>query len=188
MVNKTFNEVATEWKKMKKPYVKKSTYSAYSLIIENHLVPFFGNKTSISEQMVQNYAFEKFNSGLSTKSIKDTIVVLKMIAKYVDKIGFHGTTNWDIIFPTELRKDSIEVLDLNTQRKIMSYVKRNISFRNLGIYLCLSTGVRIGELCALQWKDIDTDTGYVSVNKTIARIYLMDENGENRTEVVIDTP
>lgn len=188
MVNKTFNEVATEWKKMKKPYVKKSTYSAYSLIIENHLVPFFGNKTSISEQMVQNYAFEKFNSGLSTKSIKDTIVVLKMIAKYVDKIGFHGTTNWDIIFPTELRKDSIEVLDLNTQRKIMSYVKRNISFRNLGIYLCLSTGVRIGELCALQWKDIDTDTGYVSVNKTIARIYLMDENGKNRTEVVIDTP
>lgn len=188
MVNKTFNEVATEWKKMKKPYVKKSTYSAYSLIIENHLVPFFGNKTSISEQMVQNYAFEKFNSGLSTKSIKDTIVVLKMIAKYVDKIGFHGTTNWDIIFPAELRKDSIEVLDLNTQRKIMSYVKRNISFRNLGIYLCLSTGVRIGELCALQWKDIDTDTGYVSVNKTIARIYLMDENGENRTEVVIDTP
>ena len=173
---------------MIKPYVKKSTYSAYSLIIENHLVPFFGNKTSISEQMVQNYAFEKFNSGLSTKSIKDTIVVLKMIAKYVDKIGFHGTTNWDIIFPTELRKDSIEVLDLNTQRKIMSYVKRNISFRNLGIYLCLSTGVRIGELCALQWKDIDTDTGYVSVNKTIARIYLMDENGKNRTEVVIDTP
>ena len=70
----------------------------------------------------------------------------------------------------------------------MSYVKRNISFRNLGIYLCLSTGVRIGELCALQWKDIDTDTGYVSVNKTIARIYLMDENGKNRTEVVIDTP
>ena len=188
MVNKTFNEVATEWKKMIKPYVKKSTYSAYSLIIENHLVPFFGNKTSISEQMVQNYAFEKFNSGLSTKSIKDTIVVLKMIAKYGDKIGFHGTTNWDIIFPTELRKDSIEVLDLNTQRKIMSYVKRNISFRNLGIYLCLSTGVRIGELCALQWKDIDTDTGYVSVNKTIARIYLMDENGKNRTEVVIDTP
>ena len=111
-----------------------------------------------------------------------------MIVKYGDKIGFHGTTNWDIIFPAELRKDSIEVLDLNTQRKIMSYVKRNISFRNLGIYLCLSTGVRIGELCALQWKDIDTDTGYVSVNKTIARIYLMDENGKNRTEVVIDTP
>ena len=67
MVNKTFNEVATEWKKMKKPYVKKSTYSAYSLIIENHLVPFFFFITSISEQMVQNYAFEKFNSGLSRK-------------------------------------------------------------------------------------------------------------------------
>lgn len=138
--------------------------------------------------MVQNYAFEKFNNGLSTKSIKDTIVVLKMIVKYGDKNGFPGTTNWDIIFPAALKKDSIEVLDLNTQRRIMSYIKRNITFRNLGIYLCLSTGVRIGELCALQWKDIDTNSGYVSVNKTIARIYLMGENGKKRTEVIIDTP
>jgi integrase len=63
----------------------------------------------------------------------------------------------------------------------------HFTFENLGIYMCLSTGMRIGEICALKWDDIDLESCVISVNKTIQRIYIMDEP-ERHTEIIIDTP
>lgn len=188
MENKTFYEISTEWKLMKQSYVKKTTYSAYNLIIVNHLLPYFKDKTSINEADVQEFAISKLNDGLSSKSIKDILIVLKMIITYGNKHGFHCLTDWNIQLPTNQRKRSIEVFNLDVQRKIMKYIKANFTFRNLGIYLCLSTGLRIGEICALQWKDIDINSGLITVSKTIGRIYLIDDNNNKHTEVIIDTP
>ena len=44
----------------------------------------------------------------------------------------------------------------------------------LGIMICLMSGLRIGEICALQWKDLDVDGGVIHVSKTLQRIYLSD--------------
>lgn len=187
MTTKSFKEIATEWREFKKNYIKRSTYSAYTLIVENHLIPFFGNKTQITEREIQRYALFKHNDGLSSKSIKDTIVVLKMILKYGCKQGYLKTTSWDIILPTEEKKNNIAVFNIDTQKKIMSYIHSNFTFKNFGIYLCLSTGLRIGEVCALQWKDIDINTGLISITKTIGRIYII-ENSIKHTELIIDSP
>ena len=69
----------------------------------------------------------------------------------------------------------------------MQYVTDNFTFRNLGIYICLSTGMRIGEVCALKWSDIDLGTETIHVNRTIERIYIIEGN-ERHTELVIGTP
>ena len=53
-------------------------------------------------------------------------------------------------------------------------ISKTISrFPNLGILVCLSTGLRIGEVCALKWSDINMDTGLLHVNRTIERIYIV---------------
>ena len=65
--------------------------------------------------------------------------------------------------------------------------QEHFTFKNLGIYICLSTGLRIGEICALRWQDIDTESGVISIKQTIQRIYLIEES-ERRTELVLDTP
>jgi len=70
---------------------------------------------------------------------------------------------------------------------LMQYVTDNFTFRNLGIYICLSTGMRIGEVCALKWSDIDLGTETIHVNRTIERIYII-EGDKRRTELVIGTP
>nr|MBW0025515.1 tyrosine-type recombinase/integrase [Segatella copri] len=49
----------------------------------------------------------------------------------------------------------------------MDYLKDNFTFPNLGILVCLSTGLRIGEVCALKWSDINMETGLLHVNRTI---------------------
>lgn len=184
---KQLSEVIDLWKADKKQYVKKSSFSAYMLLIENHLLPAFGMRYGVEEADVQAFVFQKLEKGLSQKTIKDILIVLKMILKFGAKNKWLEYTPFDIQFPTEREKHNIEVLSRADQKKVMNYIQEHFTFRNLGVYICLSAGMRIGEICALTWQDIDTDNGVISVNRTIQRIYVI-EDGNRRTELILDTP
>lgn len=187
MEQKTILEIINLWKQDKKQYVKKSTFSAYSLLIENHLLPTFGELYNINEPDVQRFVFKKLDEGLSQKSIKDILIVLKMVLRFGVKNRYIEYTQIDVKFPTERERHNIEVLSKTDQKKIMNHIQEHFTFRNLGVYICLSSGIRIGELCALTWEDVDTDAGIISVNKTIQRIYVMDDS-DRHTELILDTP
>lgn len=171
----------------KKAVREKSTFAAYSLIVETHLLPAFGHLTAVTEKDVQDFVLHKLNGGLSQKTIKDMLIVLRMILKYGAKKNYCVYAPIDIIFPTDRERQELEVLSIANQKKIMRFVKDNFTFRNLDIFICLSTGVRIGEICALTWEDIDTENGIIHIRKTIQRIYIR-ENGVRHTELMIDTP
>lgn len=184
---KLISEVINLWKMDKKQYVKKSSFSAYALLIENHLLPVFGNKYDVTETDVQAFVLKRLEQGLSQKTIKDMLIVLKMVLKFGSKNRWLEYRSLDIKFPTERERHSIEVLSKGNQKKVMLYIQEHFTFRNLGVYICLSAGMRIGEICALTWDDIDTDKGVICVRKTIQRIYLI-ENGSRKTELILDTP
>jgi integrase len=181
------SKVIDLWKKDKKQYVKKSSYSAYMLLIENHLLPSFGNQLSVEESDIQEFVFRKLDEGLSQKTIKDILIVLKMILKFGVKNKLIEYQQFDVQFPTERERYEIEVLSKSNQKKIMNYVQEHFTFKNLGIYICLSAGIRIGEICALTWDDIDTETGIINIRKTIQRIYII-EDDDRRTELILDSP
>ena len=187
MDNKTFEEIVVLWQADKKQYVKRSTYSAYSLLIANHLLPAFTGLNDVTEILVQDFVFTKLEQGLSQKSIKDILIVLKMILRYGVKQGYLEHREIDVKFPTERERQEVEVLSRNNQKYIMEYVQNHFTFMNLGIYICLCAGLRIGEVCALVWDDIDVESGVINISKTIQRIYVFDV-GEKHTEVIIDTP
>lgn len=71
------------------------------LLIENHLLPTFEDKSSIDEADIQSFVFQKLGTGLSHKTIKDIIIVLKMILKFGAKHKWLDYTPFDIQFPTE---------------------------------------------------------------------------------------
>lgn len=187
MSKKQISEVVALWKADKKQYVKKSTFSAYVLLIENHLLPVFGNQNKIEESEVQSFVFQKLEQGLSQKTIKDILIVLKMILKFGAKNKWISYEPFEIQYPTVRESHQIEVLSRTHQKKIMNYIQEHFTFRNLGVYICLSSGMRIGEVCALTWQDIDTDNGVININRTIQRIYVI-ENGTRKTELILDTP
>lgn len=184
---KQLSEIIELWKADKKQYVKKSSFSAYVLLTENHLLPVFGHYYELTEADVQKFVFQKLEKGLSQKTIKDILIVLKMILKFGAKNKWLAYTPFEIQFPTEREKRNIEVLNRSNQKKIMNYIQDHFTFKNLGVYICLSAGMRIGEVCALTWDDIDIDNGIININRTIQRIYVI-ENGQRRTELILDTP
>lgn len=187
VTKKNISQIADLWKEEKRQFVKKSTFAAYSLIVETHLQPAFGNLTAVTEKDVQDFVLHKLNGGLSQKTIKDMLIVLRMILKFGAKKNYCVYAPIDVIFPTDRERQELEVLSIANQKKIMRFVEDNFTFRNLGIFICLSTGIRIGEICALTWDDIDTDNGVIHIRKTIQRIYVK-ENGIKKTELLIDTP
>lgn len=187
VTQKNIGQIADLWKADKKQFVKKSTYAAYSLIVDTHILPAFGDKTNVGEKDVQEFVLQKLNGGLSQKTIKDMLIVLRMILKFGAKKNYCAYTPFDVFFPTDRERQELEVLSITNQKKIMRYVEENFTFRNLGIFVCLSTGMRIGEICALTWDDIDTENGVIHIRKTLQRIYIR-ENEIRRTELVIDSP
>ena len=189
MVNnkKTIKEIADIWKEDKRQYVKQSTMAVYLLSLENHLLPVFGGKMEVTEEEVQAFALDKLNHGLSQKSIKDMLIVLKMVVRFGEKQGWLNHVEWKVKFPANQPKATLPILTKTHQKKLMDYLKDNFTFPNLGILVCLSTGLRIGEVCALKWSDINMDTGLLHVNRTIERIYIVDSD-KPHTEIVINTP
>ena len=185
MINKTFEEVAAMWLADKQQYVKMSTYCAYSLLLSNHLKPVFAKEQDVTEELVQTFVLGKLQQGLSRNSVKDMLMVLKMVLKYAAKHEYMPWRQIDINFPTERRQNEVKTLSRADQRRLMDHIQANFSFMNLGIYICLSAGLRIGELCALTWDDLDTDAGVVRISKTLQRIYMKDKGC---TEVIIGTP
>ena len=187
MNNKTIREIVVAWKEYKRPYVKQSTMAAYLLILENHLLPAFGEKDSLPEQSVQSFVLEKIECGLSVKSIKDILIVLKMVMKFGVKNEWMNYYEWDIKYPTNSANKELEVLSVSNHRKILDHIQSHFTFTGLGIYISLSTGLRIGEICALKWNDINITEGTITVSRTIERIYMV-EGEKKHTELVISSP
>ena len=187
MSNKTIREIAEAWKEYKRPYVKQSTMAAYALILENHVLPEFGDNDSLHEHDVQAFVLKKIEHGLSVKSVKDILIVLKMVMKFGVKNEWMNHYEWDINYPANSQPKELEVLSVANHRKILNYVQHNFTFMSLGIYISLSTGLRIGEICALKWSDINVTEGTITVQRTIERIYVV-EGEKKHTQLVINTP
>ena len=187
MNTKTVREIAAAWKEYKRHYVKPATMAVYVLMLENHILPCFGDSDSLHEKAVQAFVLQKLGNGLSVKTVKDILIVLKMVMKFGVKNEWMLYYEWDIKYPTASAGKELEVLSVANHRKVLAYIRSHFTFSGLGIYISLSTGMRIGEICALRWSDINVTDGTITVRRTIERIYIID--GEKRyTELVISAP
>ena len=108
----------------------------------------------------------------------------RMVLRFAAKYCHWNYRPMDIHYPTPRVSPYLQVLTLGQQKKLLQYINLNFNYYNLGISICLQTGLRIGEICALTWADLDLKAGLLRVNKTLQRVYL----GPNSSEIVLDSP
>ena len=181
----TFREIAELWKENRRNVVKHSTYCAYALILKTHLMPTFADAVSISEADVQQFALGKFETGLSKKTVHDIIAVLKSVGRFGAKRGMFEMPSWDIEYPSDTAAHTLPVLSLPDHKKLLNAISSEPTPQNIGIMIALCCGLRIGEVCALQWKDVDMVRRIITVAGTTGRIYNCDLM---TTEQYVSTP
>ena len=187
METKNIRYIANAWKEYKQHFVKQSSMAAYLLLLNKHILPEFGDCTELPEHEVQSFVLRKIKGGISAKTVKDILIVLKMIVQYGAKNGWINNYSWDIKFPANEQKKELDVMSTDNFKQILAYLQKNFTFQGLGIIITMNTGMRIGEICGLQWGDIDMDTNCISVQRTVERIYVM-EGDKKFTKLVINTP
>lgn len=183
----TVRELSKEYITVKSPLLKESTVANYRMKIETHILPELGEFV-ISDVKAQNiYAFmgKMRSQGLSERYIADNTVLLRSMLRYASNIyGVKNATD-KIIMPKKT-KPEVAILSEKQQEKLIKYICAYKTRTALGIALCLYTGIRIGELCALQDKDIDLEKRTLTVRKTIQRIQV--NEGDKRTKLIITEP
>ena len=184
------------WLLDKKHYIKESTYANYSNAVFNHIIPKLGHYKldELSHKLIQDYLLDlskngKINGsgGLSSKTIKDITIIIKGSLK--KEMNENKIKHIELTFnyPIDSKLEKIYVLSKSEQNKITSYCLNNLDNKNLGILISLYSGLRIGELCSLQWNDINLKKSLISINKTVQRIYVKDFK-ESKSKIIITTP
>ena len=183
----TVKDLATEWLYAVKNRVKESTLCNYRMKIEKHIVPAFGavQCAVMKARMVYEFIEKKLGEGLSARYITDIMTLFKSIFRYgAREYDFKNAVD-GIIMPKKT-KPEIKMLDKKQIDTLSAYINNNQNGTTLGIALSLYTGMRIGEVCALRWQDIDIEKRILTVSHTIQRIQCFE--GERRTKVVITEP
>lgn len=184
------------WKRNQRPYIKDSTYATYSNIISNHIIPYFGDMYLRDINAGINQEFIKHLSrhgrldqcgGLSAKTIKDIMILWLSIIREAAKENCMPMISGKYKYPVSHKQRPVKCLTAKQESQLIELLKKNKNLKNLGILLALSTGIRIGELCALRWSEINLDAETISITQTLQRIYLKSKNG-GYSKVIISSP
>lgn len=189
IINNTYKKHVIKWLNEKKSYVKESTYANYSYIVYNYIIPYVGNYNvkKLNKKVFQDLILNLHEKSLSNKTIKDIIMVIKSSLRKVFEENKIKSFSLKLVYPKEKNIKTMNVLSKNEQHILMEYIIKNINDKNVGILLSLLCGLRIGEVCALKWENIDLENKIIHITKTIQRIYIK-ENNTILSKVVITNP
>lgn len=180
-INTQYKTLVNEWLTAKKPMITASTHANFVLIAENHLIPYFSKSKigSITESEIQKYILYLHEEGrldktggLTIKTIRDIVLVLKLSLEYAYKENIIPLLNWDLIeYPKDDTTHRVVSLSKEEEQNLIQCIYLDLNRKSAGILVCLMTGLRIGELCGLKMSDISLAEKTISVNRTVQRIY-----------------
>lgn len=191
-----FEKVTEEWLVNSFFQQKRSTKLKYEVMIENHIKPYFGalDVKSVDETVINGFLADKLSfgrldrkGGLSSSYVKTMAVLLNSIMNYAVSREYCMPLKTKISKPVSEKKEII-VMSAKEQISLENRLKYDYSLTALGVMITLNAGLRIGELCALRWDDIDMECGIIHVRCTVARVKTSDAAGERGTKLILDRP
>lgn len=182
--NLTVKALLTEWLGAVQLRVKASTYANYCMKIERHILPAFGmlRYEQLTPDKVHDFIRKKLENGLSAKYVSDIVVLMKSMTAYLARV--HGYRNpLEFITLPKSEKVELQLLTPTQQKSLINHLMTDLTPTTLCVLLSLYLGFRIGEVCGLQWGDVDFDKSTITVSRTVQRI----SNGHG-TYLMIGTP
>ena len=185
-------EAASVWIDEKKVCWKPTTCREYRYILDKHVIPWLGDAriNNIDQQTMESFAsllLKEQDNGLSANYLSYICsIVIRILLHMKKKHGYGIPVPANPVIKS--KKCQVILPGGQAMSKLVEYLIAN-SGRNadFGILVALYTGIRIGELCALTWKDIDLKEGVIYIRNNVQRV-RGDGGGKNKTHTVIQTP
>lgn len=169
--------------------VKIQTKQKYLRLIKNHCLPYF------KDILIKDISIDTFIDFIKTENKNQVSVSVQKTLKYILKSSWEYGVSINICKPLmfdcikfKKSKTKIVVFTKREQLILEECLKNKINSRKLAILISLYGGLRIGEVCALKWKNIDLENETILVEKTIIRIEQNNDNEKNKTILVESTP
>lgn len=167
-----FSQAGWEWLSEVERRRKYSTYMKYNTIYRTRLADVIGS-CRLSSDMAQELREKIFDhlseKGLSESLQKSVICVVNQILAFADRHYQVGVSKLKRP-PIKARKKTVVTLSRAEQAALLGYIYGQMDKYRSAVLLCLYTGLRLGELCALRWTDIDLEGKTLTVNRTVQRI------------------
>ena len=189
----SFAAIADFWLISVKSSVKESTWIKYRNTVNCQIIPRIGEKniSTIDYETVFGICSDMLASGgtagegLSSKTVSDALSIIKAIIKYADRLKFI-TDRTALDVSVKLKSSKLRVFSQVEEHLLFEYLSKELDCTNLGILICMFTGIRIGELCSLTWEDISLESNTIHIHRTMQRIQTPE--GLTKTKILIAEP
>ena len=190
----TFAILLQQWQKANEIRLKGGTKTRYDYLIHSHIIPELGDLmiSKITVSIINGFLNHKLIDGrldgtgaLSPSYVRSISVIISSALNYAVSEGILPPFHAKINKPCTIKKE-LSILSVDNQRMLEQHIKKDINPTSLGILISLYTGLRIGEICALSWKDINLDTRTLYIRHTVSRI--KSTKGNCKTELILDEP
>lgn len=161
----TLSEWLDTWYKLyAEPFLKSSTLVSYDCYIKKHIKPYIGDikLSELNGIILQQFFNEKYESGklnksggLSGKTVLNIRQMLHAALKKALENDLISKNHVEHVRLQRVKMPHTNVLALDEQKRLMAALDVNPSIYAIGIMICLTTGIRVGEVCALKWSNID---------------------------------
>lgn len=185
----SFAACCDEWLVRQRSRVKESTFIKYRAILECHIKPFLGHccLRKLSTSLVESFKSELLEQEkLSAATVRGVLIVLRSVLMQLRKEYPGSVPAVEITYPRAVKQE-VRVLSVEEQTRLTAYLQEDMDYCKFGILLALLTGLRIGELCALRWKDISIEDRVLKVTATMQRLQSLKAGGP-KTQVIIGSP
>jgi integrase len=189
-----FSKISEEWLLSLQPQIKESTFNKYQNLLKKYINPELGGTPPgeitcgelerMCARLLQEGGVGK--SCLSSKTVADSLSVVRRVLSYASTHYEVKTCDANSV-RVKQKGHKIRIFSRSEQEKLCDYLYSHPDKFNLGILVCLFTGLRIGEICGLRWEDISLEDRTVRIRRTIQRIQSSSDTG-SKTHVIITSP
>ena len=182
-------ELLVYWlERVKRASIKPSTYAQYHHRIYKAIIPAMGPLPvyRLKKEQVQGFADQLTGSGLSPTTVKNILGLLGSVMRYAceHQLAFVNPC-MGVTLPTA-ETPGCRALSRVEQLRLERLLPADRTGPEQAVLLALYTGLRIGEVCALRWRDIDLFSGILTVRGTVQRIKTFREGA--KTHIALGTP
>lgn len=189
-----FSDVMNFWLEANTIHLKGATQAKYRSLIQSHIIPSLGGLfvSEINSIIINSFLNEKIKNGrlssgegLSPSYVKTIAIIIESAIKFACAEGWCQPLKTPINKPV-VPKNTPRIMNKEEESKLLELLVHEQHLVAIGTLIALNTGMRIGEVCALRWSDIDFNNRLIHIRHTISRVY--DDTSKNKTKLIIDTP